>query len=668
MRSHARLWLLGLLLPLCLAAVPAQAQYLYLDSNGDGIRDAQDRLNPDGPTTIDVWLVTDRDRDGTPVVCDVESGTGMTLNSYSFVLHAVGGTMEWGTMQNRLPFTGPGACFASDQDTTDPVYYHNGWGYRDILPPGRYRLATLTVRPASGHPSIFVEPYHPVLRTRITAFGTMCPALENDNTYKLGDDWRDASGIGTPQAEAGGPYYATTGDAVPFHGDGSRDPDGQAITYLWDFGDGAAATGDRPTHAYAAAGHYTAVLTVTGAGGSGSDHADVVVSDPHQPVARAGGPYRGRAGTPVHFDGRGSYDPDGSALRFDWRFGDGLSATGMTLDHVYSVAGAYVAQLTVSDGVYSDVDAADVTIESASTTAPVAIPGGPYAGVAGQDILFDGSRSYDADGHEIGYAWRFGDGTAGTGAQVRHKYGAGGVYTVTLTVSDGSLAGSETTEATIAAGVAARAFTEERVPTVTVGPDEQPLTVSIEPLNGAFGVDDMDPWPITMRSIGTGSVTEISAQDLVLTDRDEDGNGVTELTVTFAAEDLARLFDGVEHPSHVDVTLSGRLYQGGVFLADLAMNVRPGSGGRLKISPNPFNPQTIITFHLTRPGPVRANLFDVQGRMVRTVLDAARMDSGSHQVPLDAIGARGETLASGIYFLRLDGPDGVITKRLAVAK
>src|SRR5438034_11342156 len=54
-----------------------------------------------------------------------------------------------------------------------------------------------------------------------------------------------------PTALPGGPYTGTEGTAVSFDGSGSSDPDGDALTYAWSFGDGATGTGVRPTHAYA---------------------------------------------------------------------------------------------------------------------------------------------------------------------------------------------------------------------------------------------------------------------------------------------------------------------------------------------------------------------------------------------------------------------------------
>ncbi len=54
----------------------------------------------------------------------------------------------------------------------------------------------------------------------------------------------------------------------------------------------------------------------------------------------------------------------------------------------------------------------------------------------GLDCTFFGSSSSDSDGSIVSYAWDFGDGTTGTGANPQHSYLAGGAYPVTLTVTD----------------------------------------------------------------------------------------------------------------------------------------------------------------------------------------------------------------------------------------
>ena len=57
---------------------------------------------------------------------------------------------------------------------------------------------------------------------------------------------------------------------LTFSASGS-DPDGDALTYNWQFGDGGSATGQTATHIYQRAGTFTVAMTVTdGRGGSGS--------------------------------------------------------------------------------------------------------------------------------------------------------------------------------------------------------------------------------------------------------------------------------------------------------------------------------------------------------------------------------------------------------------
>ena len=69
-----------------------------------------------------------------------------------------------------------------------------------------------------------------------------------------------------PVANAGGPYTGSVGTAISFNGSGSSDPDGDALTYAWTFGDASTGSGATPSHAYAATGTYTVSLTVTDPG------------------------------------------------------------------------------------------------------------------------------------------------------------------------------------------------------------------------------------------------------------------------------------------------------------------------------------------------------------------------------------------------------------------
>ncbi|MFA6993488.1 MAG: lamin tail domain-containing protein [Patescibacteria group bacterium] len=63
-------------------------------------------------------------------------------------------------------------------------------------------------------------------------------------------------------AEITKPRRVETGEPIIFDGSDSADPDGGALSYLWDFGDGQTDSGQTLTHSYATAGRFRAILTV----------------------------------------------------------------------------------------------------------------------------------------------------------------------------------------------------------------------------------------------------------------------------------------------------------------------------------------------------------------------------------------------------------------------
>jgi FlgD Ig-like domain len=68
--------------------------------------------------------------------------------------------------------------------------------------------------------------------------------------------------------------------------------------------------------------------------------------------------------------------------------------------------------------------------------------------------------------------------------------------------------------------------------------------------------------------------------------------------------------------------------------------------------PNPFNPQTLLSYRIEQSGPVRLALFDVQGRMVRELVHETR-PAGRYDVAWDGTDSRGNACASGVYFVLL---------------
>ena len=64
--------------------------------------------------------------------------------------------------------------------------------------------------------------------------------------------------------------------------------------------------------------------------------------------------------------------------------------------------------------------------------------------------------------------------------------------------------------------------------------------------------------------------------------------------------------------------------------------------------PTPFRDRTFMTFALPQPEHVLLRLFDVRGRLIRTLVDGMR-GPGFHRIPLS-----GDGLGSGVYFARFE--------------
>ncbi len=83
--------------------------------------------------------------------------------------------------------------------------------------------------------------------------------------------------------------------------------------------------------------------------------------------------------------------------------------------------------------------------------------------------------------------------------------------------------------------------------------------------------------------------------------------------------------------------------------------------------PNPFNPKTTIVFSLREQGQVSLNIYDVKGRLVRTLVDR-KLDANLHRVEWDGLGNNGSPISSGIYFYRIKAGDFTQTKKMLLLK
>jgi len=83
----------------------------------------------------------------------------------------------------------------------------------------------------------------------------------------------------------------------------------------------------------------------------------------------------------------------------------------------------------------------------------------------------------------------------------------------------------------------------------------------------------------------------------------------------------------------------------------------------LKASPIPFSQEVVIKFHLSEPKWVTLQIYDIGGRLVRTLMDDIQ-DSGFHSIIWNGKDKMWRALPAGIYFYRINTQDSSITQKL----
>ncbi|MFB6287052.1 MAG: PKD domain-containing protein [Candidatus Bipolaricaulia bacterium] len=128
-----------------------------------------------------------------------------------------------------------------------------------------------------------------------------------------------------------------------------------------------------------------------------------------------------------------------------WSFGDGNTATGTDVTHVYDEPGMYQVSAVAVGEQGRRGPSTELTIEVRNAPPTAEIDAEPTQGEAPLEVRLDAGGSRDPDGEVSRFRWDLGNGTAQTGARTAHVYDEAGSYVVTLTVADDQGATAEAT-------------------------------------------------------------------------------------------------------------------------------------------------------------------------------------------------------------------------------
>lgn len=350
-----------------------------------------------------------------------------------------------------------------------------------------------------------------------------------------------------------------TGGQVPltilFSSAGSTDPDGGITSYSWDFGDGNGSSTANPTYSYSIPGAYVATLTVADVEGETDSASINVTADAIPNVAptavASATPSTVRQGLAVSFSSAGSADSDGTIASYNWDFGDGGTSSIANPTHAYSLAGPFVATLTVTDNA-GGVATATTSVTVIPNLAPTAAAAGtPSSGKQPLLVSFSSAGSSDPDGTIAGYNWDFGDGSPNKAtASATHTYTAAGSFTATLTVTDDfGATDTSTVVTTVTANVAPTA-----VATATPVAGARPLIVNFTGSGSSDSDGNIASYAWDFGDGGTSSVTNPShtyaagnySATLVVTDDNGVASAPASVAISAVIDDDA---DGFQPPS-----------------------------------------------------------------------------------------------------------------------
>jgi PKD repeat protein len=351
----------------------------------------------------------------------------------------------------------------------------------------------------------------------------------------------------------------------------------------------------------------------------------------------------------VDFDGSSSTD-DGSIVSYDWDFGDGNTGSGATVSHTYAAAGTYLVELTVTD----DEGATGSTSQNVEVVAPVGNAFQESGGMVvmeaenAHDNIVRGVNSWVSRTVNAGYSgasYMLSDPDIGTKITT----------SVTTTSSELVFNVNFTTTGNYYLWGRIWAF-DSKAKTVHMGIDGT-IPSNVNGLTtGTYGawvwVDLVKSGLRQTFSVGTPGVHTIHTWIR------EDGLSIDKIVLTTDANFTPTGTGPGESPNLApQIGDAGNVQRDGSnglgdFGQSTVQSNLPTEFALEGNFPNPFNPVTTIGFSLPEASSVRLVVYDMMGREVTTLIDT-NLGAGRYQARWEGKNDMGQTVASGVYLLRM---------------
>jgi PKD repeat protein len=192
-----------------------------------------------------------------------------------------------------------------------------------------------------------------------------------------------------------------------------------AVSFLWDFGDGGTATNINPSHIYYIPGDYTIQLIVTNSYGCSDTSLKVnYINVPGTYATFSPSSTSGCQNIDVQFT-----DSSINAISWIWNFGDGFTASNSNPSHIYQDTGSYTVTLITFDSLGCT---SSFTYPTPITIFQTPIANATVSNIIGCSPLLTNFTNLSQ--YATSYLWLFGDNDSSSSVDVTHSYNASGLY------------------------------------------------------------------------------------------------------------------------------------------------------------------------------------------------------------------------------------------------